>query len=206
MLVVDDPSELGVNPVALKNLVDNTRRHCELGGLNSCQIAVARQGQLALFATIGEASQDSRYAVYSLCKPLLASAFWLLMDEHAIDVSRPVVEFIPEFGAHGKDVVSVEQLLIHTAGFPAALMGPPQWSDLGMFLQNFMLLAQEAGLATCPQEAWANWPETVAEFVDAPQELMLFSGMALGYANPDAPDNQLVSEREPFENWAEFVK
>lgn len=90
--------------------------------------------------------------------------------------------------------------------FVDKIMGPPQWSDLGMFLQNFMLLAQEAGLATCPQEAWANWPETVAKFVDAPQELMLFTGMALGYANPDAPVNQLVSEREPFENWAKFVK
>jgi nitroreductase len=74
-----------------------------------------------------------------------------------------------------------------------------------MFLQNFMLLAQEAGLNTCPQEAWANWPETVADFVGAPDELMLFSGMALGYANPDAPVNRLVSDREPFDNWAEFV-
>ena len=44
-------------------------------------------------------------------------------------------------------------------GAPAALfcfvdrqMGPPQWSDLGMFLQTFMLLAQEHGLDTCAQE------------------------------------------------------
>ena len=40
-------------------------------------------------------------------------------------------------------------------GAPAALfcfidrgMGPPQWSDLGMFLQTFMLLAQESGIDT----------------------------------------------------------
>ena len=31
-------------------------------------------------------------------------------------------------------------------------MGPPQWADLGMFLQTFMLLAQEQGLDTCPQD------------------------------------------------------
>ena len=74
-----------------------------------------------------------------------------------------------------------------------------------MFLQSFMLLAQEAGLDTCAQEASANWPQTVAEFVDAPEELMLFCGMAIGYANPDAPVNALVSEREPFEHWATFV-
>ncbi len=89
--------------------------------------------------------------------------------------------------------------------FVDQIMGPPQWSDLGMFLQNFMLLAQEAGLETCPQEAWANWPETVADFVGAPQELMLFTGVAFGHANPDAPVNRLVSDREPFENWAKFI-
>lgn len=89
--------------------------------------------------------------------------------------------------------------------FVDRIMGPPQWSDLGMFLQSFMLLAQEAGLDTCPQEAWAARPRAVAEFVGAPQELMLFCGMAMGYANPHAPVNDLVSEREPLENWATFL-
>mgnify|MGYP000016358220 CR=1 FL=1 len=43
-------------------------------------------------------------------------------------------------------------------------MGPPQWSDLGMFLQTFMLLAQEAGLDTCAQEWWSATPSTAAIF------------------------------------------
>lgn len=127
MLAINDPRDLGLNPVALETLVGSARRQCELGGLNSCQIAVARDGQLGLFATIGGARHASHYAIYSLGKPLLASAFWLLMAERAIDVSRPVVDFIPEFGAHGKEVVTVEQLLTHTAGFPGAVMGPPHW-------------------------------------------------------------------------------
>ena len=74
-----------------------------------------------------------------------------------------------------------------------------------MFLQTFMLLAQEAGLDTCPQEAWANRSEAVTEFVEAGDELMLFCGMAIGYQNPDAPVNTLVSDREPLEVWAKFV-
>lgn len=90
--------------------------------------------------------------------------------------------------------------------FVDRIMGPPQWSDLGMFLQSFMLLAQEAGLDTCPQEAWATRPKSVAEFVDAPPELMLFCGMAMGYANPNAPVNALVSKREPIERWATFLE
>jgi nitroreductase len=97
-------------------------------------------------------------------------------------------------------------------GAPAGLfcfvdrrMGSPQWSDLGMFLQTFMLLATEAGLATCAQESWSLRPQSVAEFVDADDELMLFCGMAIGYRDPDHPVNQLVSDREPFSVWATFV-
>lgn len=85
-------------------------------------------------------------------------------------------------------------------------MGPPQWSDLGMFLQSFMLLAKEEGLDTCPQEAWASRPESVSSFVGATDELMLFCGMAIGYIDKKAPVNQLVTEREPFEVWAKFVE
>ena len=46
-------------------------------------------------------------------------------------------------------------------------MGPPQWSDLGMFLQTFMLLAKEAGLDTCAQEAWSMKHDSVSKFVKA---------------------------------------
>ena len=97
-------------------------------------------------------------------------------------------------------------------GAPAALfcfvdkeMGPPQWSDLGMFLQTFMLLAREAGLDTCPQEAWAIKQESVTSFVKAPDELMLFCGMAIGYKDKNAKINELRTERRPFEDWAIFV-
>ena len=74
-----------------------------------------------------------------------------------------------------------------------------------MFLQTFMLLAQEAGLDTCAQEAWANRAQSVANFVDAPEELMLFCGMAIGYKDADQPVNTLASDREPFDVWAKFV-
>ena len=85
-------------------------------------------------------------------------------------------------------------------------MGRPQWSDLGMFLQNFMLLAKEAGLDTCPQEAWAIKQESVTAFVKAPDELMLFCGMAIGYKDDEAKINKLRTQRRPFEDWASFVK
>jgi nitroreductase len=97
-------------------------------------------------------------------------------------------------------------------GAPAALfcyvdrqMGLPQWSDLGMFLQTFMLLAVEAGLATCAQEYWSVRHQAVTSFVGAPENEMLFCGMAIGHADESAPINSLVSERMPLHDWARFV-
>ena len=97
-------------------------------------------------------------------------------------------------------------------GAPAALfcfvdkqMGPPQWSDLGMFLQTFMLLAQEAGIDTCAQEAWAMKNDSVSEFVGADESDLLFCGLAMGYKDKDAVINQLSSERRPIDQWAKFL-
>jgi nitroreductase len=78
-------------------------------------------------------------------------------------------------------------------------MGPPQWSDLGMYMQTVMLLAVEYGLDTCAQEIWARWPQTIAQAVNAPAEQMLFSGMALGYRDPDHAINTLRTRRAPLD-------
>jgi nitroreductase len=86
-------------------------------------------------------------------------------------------------------------------------MGPPQWSDLGMYLQTVMLLAREHGLHTCPQEAWAVWHAAVTSFLSLPAELMLFCGMALGYRDESAPIKRLRTDRaEPseFVGWHGF--
>jgi len=97
-------------------------------------------------------------------------------------------------------------------GAPAAIfcyvdrqMGPPQWSDLGMFLQTFMLLAVENGLDTCAQEYWSVRHGAVSSFVGAPDNEMLFCGMAIGRADMTVPVNTLRSERMPLDQWARFV-
>jgi nitroreductase len=84
-------------------------------------------------------------------------------------------------------------------------LGPPQWSDLGMFLQTFMLLAQERAIDTCPQEYWSVLHGAVREFVGAPDEQLLFCGMSVGHADWSAPINSLTSDRMPFDDWARFV-
>jgi nitroreductase len=82
------------------------------------------------------------------------------------------------------------------------IMQQGQWSDLGMFLQNVMLLAREHGLSTCPQEAWAVWHPVIREYLEVPANEMIFCGMAIGHADESHPVNALVSERAPL---GEFV-
>lgn len=125
---VADPTELGINPQRLAALRDRIRREIDSGLLPSCQIAVARHGRLALFETLGDATNTTRYNVYSATKPWIASVVWQLIAEGLLDVSAKVTEFIPEFGTNGKDVITVEQVMLHTSGFPHAPMGPPAWS------------------------------------------------------------------------------
>ncbi|AOY95694.1 NADH dehydrogenase [Cupriavidus sp. USMAA2-4] len=84
-------------------------------------------------------------------------------------------------------------------------MGPPQWSDLGMYLQTVMLLLREAGLHSCAQECWAIYPETLAGFLALPPERMLFTGMSIGYENEAAPVNRLRAARAPLQEFAEFL-
>ncbi len=81
-------------------------------------------------------------------------------------------------------------------------MGIDQWMDIGMFQQSIMLAAREQGLHTCPQEAWAIWHKTVAEFVGMPPELMLCCGMALGYMDESAPVNGLRTRRAGLDDFA----
>ncbi len=86
----------------------------------------------------------------------------------------------------------------------ARTMGPPQWSDLGMYLQNVMLLLREEGLDSCPQECWAIYPDTIGAFLAIPPERMLFTGMAIGFKDMGDKANQFVPRRAPLEEFAQF--
>jgi len=83
-------------------------------------------------------------------------------------------------------------------------LGPPQWADLGMYMQNVMLLALENGLDTCAQRFWARWPNTVARHLGLPGDHMVVSGMALGYAADDHAINNWRSARDAADRWLEL--
>ena len=78
------------------------------------------------------------------------------------------------------------------------------WLDYGMFLQSVMLAARGFGLDTCPQAAIASAHEIIRRQLSlAPTEVVV-CGMSLGYARADAPENALVTEREPVGGFTRF--
>jgi CubicO group peptidase (beta-lactamase class C family) len=132
-----DPRESGLDPDAVAALVERARRDVEEGWLPSCQLALARDGRVAFSTTIGDAPPDARYVIFSCTKALVAGAVWILVGDGLVDVSARVVDVVPEFGTNGKDTVTIEQVLLHTSGFPRAPLGPPDWADRAHRLERF---------------------------------------------------------------------
>lgn len=79
------------------------------------------------------------------------------------------------------------------------------WLDYGMFLQNVMIAARGFGLDTCPQQAFARYHAVISQRLSIAAERTLVCGMALGYADPSAPENRFATERVPVSEFAEFI-
>jgi CubicO group peptidase (beta-lactamase class C family) len=110
-------------------LLERARKEVDEGLLPSAQVALARGGEVLVNEAFGGATTDTRYVIFSCTKGLVAGAVWMAFGEGGLDPEQKVTEVFPEFGANGKDVVTVEQLLMHTSGFPRAPMGPDVWGD-----------------------------------------------------------------------------
>ena len=76
--------------------------------------------------------------------------------------------------------------------------------DIGMFMQNIMLIAHQDGLATCSQGAWNQFHTVTRRVLSVPDDRFIICGMSLGYADPSAPVNTLGSAREPLSSFATF--
>ena len=104
--------------------------------------------------------------------------------------------FARNFQAFGAPVL----MLVHTPKY----MGPPQWSDIGMWLQTIMLLLREEGLDSCPQEAWAIYSAQIRAQVAIPDDHIFFCGMAIGHRDPAAPVNNFPVPRAPLAETVTF--
>ncbi|MEQ8741671.1 nitroreductase [Parasphingorhabdus sp.] len=112
------------------------------------------------------------------------------------DTAGRVAQMAKNWDSFGAPV----QLFTYTRKY----MGPPQWSDMGMWLQTVMLLLREAGLDSCPQEIWAMYGTHMRELLGIDDEHIFFCGMAIGYRDPDAPINNFDVPRVPISDAIEF--
>ena len=78
------------------------------------------------------------------------------------------------------------------------------WLDLGIYLGALMIAARGRGLDTCPQAAFADFHAVIRRELAIPETEIVICGMGLGYADPDAVENRLVTERAPAREFARF--
>lgn len=137
------PEVAGVDPRRLDALVERARREVDEGLLPSAQVAVARHGRLVLFETFGDADSQTLYCVFSCTKAIASAAVWLLIERGQLRLGERVADAVPEFGANAKQPsqllreVTIEHLLLHTAGFPNAPFDPLDWPDRARRLARF---------------------------------------------------------------------
>jgi CubicO group peptidase (beta-lactamase class C family) len=126
----------------VEQLRKRAQREIDEGLLPSCQFALALDGEVVVHETYGDAPENNRYTIFSATKPVVASTAWKLIQRGDLDVSAPVADYVPAFG-EGEDErkrdVTVEQVMLHTSGFPRAPLGLPKWltreGRLGRFAQ-----------------------------------------------------------------------
>jgi nitroreductase len=194
----------------VREILETARRSPSGGNLQPWRVYALSGQPLAEFKAVVAAklaageSETPEYDVYphSLWEPFKKRRFDTGAQRYAA------------LGVDNKDKAALKELgerNYRFFGAPVGLfycldrkLGPPQWSDMGMYMQTVMLLAAERGLDTCPQESWSNWPVSVRAFLNLPDELMLFAGMSMGYRDPDHPLNAIRTAREPFEMFAEM--
>jgi CubicO group peptidase (beta-lactamase class C family) len=140
------PEDVGIDSEKLEAVFARVKREVEEGDLPSAQVAVARNGRIAGMRTFGTAMQggevraatnETLYCVFSSTKAVVAAAVWLLLEEGSLRLEERVAEIIPEFATNGKDVITVEQVLLHMSGFPHAPLRAIEGGDKAKRLEAF---------------------------------------------------------------------
>lgn len=200
-----------VDPQLLRNIIEQAARAPSGGNLQPWRVVVLGGEVLDDFRRImaqrlaSEPTPDApEYPIYpaSLDEPYRSSRFrvgemlYTLLGIPREDKARRLQWFANNYRFFGAPV--------GLFCYVDRGMGSAQWSDLGMYLQSLMLLLREHGLDSCPQECWAVYHTVVDRFVGAPANQMLFCGMSIGYADPDAAVNRLCSERMALDDFASF--
>jgi CubicO group peptidase (beta-lactamase class C family) len=115
----------------------------------AAQVALAQHGELAVFGSFGSAAhgdgsrearevdEETLFVLFSVTKAIVAAASWILLQENRLSLEDRVADHVPGFGVAGKERISIEDLLIHTAGLPNARLDTRDWLDPAVRRQRF---------------------------------------------------------------------
>ncbi|WP_428631431.1 nitroreductase [Sphingopyxis sp.] len=190
-------TDQAVDPALLRDIFAAAQRAPSGGNLQPWQATVltgapwqAVKDAVAARLAMGREGYQPEYDIYpkGLTDPWEARRFGVGEGLYAAlgipreDKAGRLAQFVENYRGFGAPVM----LFLHCS----RIMGPPQWSDMGMWLQSVMLLLVEAGLASCPQECWAMYGATVRQTLALGDDQILFTGLAIGYAEQSAAVNQ----------------
>ena len=113
----------------VQRLLARAAADVDQGLLPSCQLAIARDGEVVVEAAFGAATVTDRYLLFSVTKALTAASVWQAIGDGLLSPAMRVGELVPAFTSGGREAVTVEHLLTHAAGFPNAPMRPVQGAD-----------------------------------------------------------------------------
>jgi nitroreductase len=133
---------------------------------------------------------------YEASRFAVGEAMYAELGIERADKTGRIAQFVANFRAFDAPVL----MLVHTP----RLMGPPQWSDIGMWLQTVMLLLREEGLDSCAQEAWSMYGREVRAVAAIPDDHVFFCGMAVGWRDPQAPVNTFAVPRAALDEAVRF--
>ncbi len=195
-----------VDPPILRGILEKAQRAASGGNVQPWQVTVVTGAPLqALIAAVGErmamglAGLQPEYSIYpdDLPEPWktrrfgVAKAMYAALGIARDDKAARDAAMAMNFRGFGAPVL----LFVHCQRF----MGPPQWADMGIWLDNVMLLLREAGLDSCPQEAWSVYGKTVRDCIGVDDGQILYSGLAIGCRDDAAPINNFPVDRAPID-------
>src|SRR3978361_403563 len=131
-------SALGFAAKPLDHLDALIQSHIAEGRYPGAQIALARNGKLALFRSYGEAkteggsiaaNNETLFLLFSQTKVLTSSAVWTLVEEGKLSFMDKVADHLPEFAARGKGDITLQQVMTHQGGVTNDDVTEATWTD-----------------------------------------------------------------------------
>ncbi|MBI1814760.1 MAG: beta-lactamase family protein [Deltaproteobacteria bacterium] len=140
-----EPRDVGVKPAAVAGIWGAVEKLYQSGLHPAIQLCVRHRGAVLIDRAIGHASGNgphdqpeapkilatpvTPFNVFSASKAITAMLIHLLDQRNLIRLDDPVCEYIPEFGTHGKQWITIRHVLAHRAGIPNL---PPEAMDLDL--------------------------------------------------------------------------